>query len=95
VVAPLLWIEDGMPECVDEPGGLGGAFVRDRGTVDKKNSDFTRVGTNFVYNLQGRKESKISGDVNRREFQGSVGSEASEGKSEGGKFRGEKIQRSV
>jgi hypothetical protein len=61
----------------------------------KKNSDFTRVGTNFVYNLQGRKESKISGDVNRREFQGSVGSEASEGKSEGGKFRGEKIQRSV
>jgi len=27
--------------------------------VDKKNSDFTRVGTNFVYNLQGRKESKI------------------------------------
>jgi hypothetical protein len=75
--------------------------------VDKKNSDFTRVGTNFVYNLQGRKESKMvrqgpeylicefrgrnsEGISGIRGIRGKIG-----GKSEGRKFRGEKIQRSV
>jgi hypothetical protein len=47
---------------------------QNRGIVDQKNSDLTKKGANFVYNLQGQKESKI-GDENRREFQGSEASE--------------------